>query len=226
MQGVASERGCFSTTSCSRHPQTPLDATLKEREGGRGRWRRQRRLADHKSPKLVSNRPLCSFLSSTFWPLRPGYTRTHTHTRVCFMDAGYTRRRVGFEGVTSNSVQGHGKKRGLSRLNACSVKVNDREGGSDDADRIQINGPSWRGVGGACHVCLLFLRSCSRNPSRVLCLLSLCLDVFIQHRENFNNILFVILRIVLNIFIMYIFIRSVYFIRANQGELKRVSSFL
>lgn len=94
MQGAkgwrASERGCFSTTSCSRHPQTPLDpdATPKEKERERGREveKVERRLADHKSPKLVSNRPLCSFLSSTFWPLRPGYT--HTCVRAFY---GYTR---------------------------------------------------------------------------------------------------------------------------------------
>lgn len=94
MQGAkgwrASERGCFSTTSCSRHPQTPLDpdATPKEKERERGREveKVERRLADHKSPKLVSNRPLCSFLSSTFWPLRPGYT--HTRVRAFY---GYTR---------------------------------------------------------------------------------------------------------------------------------------
>ena len=120
-----SERGCFSTTSCSRHPQTPLDPgcyiererkRVRERERERergGEKARERMLSDHKSPKLASNRPLAVPLFDVR-PLRPGYTFTYT----CMHVDVYTRRRVGFEGVTRNSVHGHGKKscHGSTRL--------------------------------------------------------------------------------------------------------------
>lgn len=56
-----SERGCFSTTSCSRHPQTPLDPGV--REGARGRRERENanEQPDRKSTELLSTPVNLSF---------------------------------------------------------------------------------------------------------------------------------------------------------------------
>lgn len=91
-----SERGCFSTTSCSRHPQTPLDpdATPKEKEGerkggggeGREGWQ---------TIKVPNSFPTVHFALSSLrrFGLFDLNTRTHihTHTDTRFTDVGYTR---------------------------------------------------------------------------------------------------------------------------------------
>lgn len=121
MQGAkgVSERGCFSTTSCSRHPQTLLDpdATPKEKEGERegGRERGGEGREGWQTIKVPNSFPTVHFALSSLRRFGLFDLNTHTHRHVyAFHGRGihalHTRRRVGFEGVTRNSVQGHGKK--------------------------------------------------------------------------------------------------------------------
>lgn len=83
-----SERGCFSTTSCSRHPQTPLDSGCYiERERMRKREKEkegERKLGNEccQTIKVPNSLPTVHllFLSSTFGLFD---LDTHSLTRVC-----------------------------------------------------------------------------------------------------------------------------------------------
>lgn len=114
-----SERGCFSTTSCSRHPQTPLDPNgteptgergrKREEEGGRG-WKGKAEWANARAIKVLNSLLPSASCSS----LQHSTSSTSIH----------------------NAVRGRNEERPRTRKKSCyglTHRHNDREGESDDA---------------------------------------------------------------------------------------------
>lgn len=105
-----SERGCFSTTSCSRHPQTPLDPDGTERDARRGR-RSQRTVQTIKVRNSLPPSASCSSLQ-----------RSASSTSIHSQGGGLPGRN-----------EERPRTREKSPCHGLTHRRNDLEGGSDDA---------------------------------------------------------------------------------------------